>query len=231
MQSALYLEKNLQTVLGSYTELKHDTLLYAKQSYAELGAGGPPDVPPPPVPKGFVEPDMEFWTRMLALSQLTEDGLASRGLLEDDIKGRMDDFITNLKFYQSIAQKELTNAKITDDEYEQLRTNFYNVSGLIMPFDGEEIQEKDKKPDIIADIATDAAKNQILYEATGNPLLMLVFVSDQGAPRLTLGVTYRQFELTAPLGGNRLTDDDWRTKVDNGDLPPTPFYYQDLFVK
>jgi hypothetical protein len=35
----LYIFKNLATYMGSYTELKHDTLLYTKQAYAELGGG------------------------------------------------------------------------------------------------------------------------------------------------------------------------------------------------
>ena len=35
-QIPLYIYKNLATYLGSYTELKHDTLLYTKQSYAEM---------------------------------------------------------------------------------------------------------------------------------------------------------------------------------------------------
>ena len=40
MQSPNFLDKQIQTSLGSYAELKHDTLLYAKQSYAEEGGGG-----------------------------------------------------------------------------------------------------------------------------------------------------------------------------------------------
>ena len=38
--SPLYVFKNLNTYLGSYTELKHDTLLYVKQAYAEMGGAG-----------------------------------------------------------------------------------------------------------------------------------------------------------------------------------------------
>jgi hypothetical protein len=37
MQDILYQNKLLTTFLGSYTELKHDTLLYVKQAYAEMG--------------------------------------------------------------------------------------------------------------------------------------------------------------------------------------------------
>ena len=32
----IYRLKNLVTYMGSYTELKHDTLLYVKQAYAEM---------------------------------------------------------------------------------------------------------------------------------------------------------------------------------------------------
>jgi hypothetical protein len=39
MKTAGWNTKSTQSFLGSWTELKHDTLLYAKQSYAELGAG------------------------------------------------------------------------------------------------------------------------------------------------------------------------------------------------
>jgi hypothetical protein len=53
MQAKAFLSKQIQAFLGSYTELKHDILLYAKQSYAEMGAGGD-DRPIPPIVKGFV---------------------------------------------------------------------------------------------------------------------------------------------------------------------------------
>ena len=36
-ESPLYVFKSLASYMGSYTELKHDTLLYVKQSYAEMG--------------------------------------------------------------------------------------------------------------------------------------------------------------------------------------------------
>ena len=32
-------KKSLESYLGSYTELKHDTVLYAKQVMAEMGGG------------------------------------------------------------------------------------------------------------------------------------------------------------------------------------------------
>ena len=46
MQGKLFPIKQLQTFLGSYAELKHDTLLYVKQSFAEGGDGCDAGRPP-----------------------------------------------------------------------------------------------------------------------------------------------------------------------------------------
>ena len=53
--------------LSSWTELKHDTILYAKQVMAEMG-GGPEEEPP----KGYVEPNPEAYARLLALVEMTQ---------------------------------------------------------------------------------------------------------------------------------------------------------------
>ncbi len=40
MRSRVWARKSLNTALGSWTELRHDTILYAKQSVAAEGGGG-----------------------------------------------------------------------------------------------------------------------------------------------------------------------------------------------
>jgi hypothetical protein len=45
MRTQAWTRKDLHTALGSWTELKHDTILYAKQVIAEMGGGGA-DEPP-----------------------------------------------------------------------------------------------------------------------------------------------------------------------------------------
>ena len=79
MQTQAWTRKDLQTALGSWTELKHDTILYAKQVMAEMGGGGEATEPP----HGYVEPNPEAYARLLALAQMTYDGLQARNLLTD----------------------------------------------------------------------------------------------------------------------------------------------------
>ena len=80
--------KNLATYLGSYTELKHDTLLYTKQAYAEMWAGGNSDcdlyVYPPilPVPKGYIEADTAFLDRLIALNDAMKNWFTDKDNFE-----------------------------------------------------------------------------------------------------------------------------------------------------
>ena len=53
-------KKNLETFAGSYTELKHDTVLYAKQVMAEMGGGELPQWDD----RGYVEPEVTVWKKI-----------------------------------------------------------------------------------------------------------------------------------------------------------------------
>jgi len=229
MQSEAFSDKQIQTFLGSYTELKHDTLLYAKQSYAELG-GGPGDPPtPPPVPKGFVEPNLRFWNRLLQLVAKQNDLFTRFDLLKDtNARMRLSQFNDDVMLFGSIAEKELAGTPVTEEEYEDLRTT--NLAYLAEPFDGSQQADEDSaKTELIADIHTDAKEGQILYQATGRPYVMLALVGNENSPRLVIGLAYNHYELTAPLG-KRLTDEDWKKWVydEPGNLPPKNVWYDSL---
>ena len=76
MQNRAWARKELSTFLGSWAELKHDTVLYAKQVYAEAG-GGNMDVDD----RGYVEPNPLVFGRLAALAKTTREGLQARQLI------------------------------------------------------------------------------------------------------------------------------------------------------
>src|SRR5262249_92544 len=120
MVSEAWLDRSLSTALGSWTELKHDTLLYAKPVYAEMGAGGLP--PPEPVPpKGYVEPVPELYARVVALAEMTRVGLARRGLIDAKDEKALTMLEELGKKLGAIAVKELTGVAPTAEEYELIR--------------------------------------------------------------------------------------------------------------
>ena len=121
MQGKLFPIKQLQTWLGSYAELKHDTLLYVKQNFAEQGDGG--DEGRPPLPKGFVEPNMAFWQELARLVDYTAAGFKKYGLFNKELEeyGRLSSLKERINFYTSLAAKELSGTPLSEEEYEKLR--------------------------------------------------------------------------------------------------------------
>jgi len=231
MQGKLFPIKQLQTFLGSYAELKHDTLLYVKQNFAEKGGGG--DDNRPPVPKGFVEPNMAFWQELARLVDYTAAGFKKYGLFNKELEeyGRLSSLKKRINFYTSLAAKELSGIPLSEAEYEELRSG--NLSFLAEPLvEGAILEEKEKRAGLIADIHTDAVKGQILYEATGEPYFILALVGNEGVSRLTVGAAYNYYEFAGPLA-SRYTDADWQARVYKTppQLPPKPFWYKSLIAR
>ncbi|MCX5889139.1 MAG: DUF3160 domain-containing protein, partial [Deltaproteobacteria bacterium] len=232
MQDQLFPVKQVESFLGSYTELKHDTLLYAKQNYAELGSGGDEGTPPP-VPKGFVEPNLPFWENLGRLVACVEAGFTKYGLFKTELEkyGHLNRFKEGVAFYATLAAKEIQGAPLTEEEYERLRTD--PLMYMAEPRDKNVIlEEKDMRAGLIADVSTDVLTGQILYEATGEPYVMLVLLGNEKTVRLAVGLAFNHYEFTGPLA-TRYTDADWQSRVyeHRAALPEKNFWYKSLLTK
>lgn len=212
MLSGPFRAKQLQTFLGGYTELKHDTLLYAKQNATELGSGMLPD--PPPVPMGLVEPNLAFWLELERVVEYMAQGFAEHGLLDADQEefGALGRFRDTVHFFRGIVEKELRGEDLSEEEYERIRTECLDYMAYPLAL-YPTVDEEDRKVALIADIHTDVPGGKVVYEATGRPLLMLALVETQGMPRLLAGMAYNHYEFHGPFPGPRYTDQDWRFRV------------------
>jgi len=232
MQSKLFHLKQLESFLGSFTELKHDTILYAKQRMAEYGEPWPEETPPP-VPRGLVEPNLDFWHELQRLVEYAYAGFKKYGLfeLQREEYGTLTQFKDQVNFYTACAEKHLQGIELTEEEYEKLRT--YRLQYMAEPLEPGLIPgNKDTlRSGLIADIHTDAVTNRILYNATGEPYIMLVLIGNDGITRLTIGLAFNYYEFTNPIG-RRLTDQEWQTKVyRQQSVPAKSFWFKDLEVK
>ncbi len=227
MQSPAFRLKEVQTLLGSYAELKHDTILYAKQLLAEYGEGS--DLEPPPVPKGFVEPNLEFWNRFRRVVRFAKEGLGAVQSLRAEVrKGRIARFDDDTAFLASLAMKEARNTPVSAAEYEKLRTMDLTYMGA--PYSSQVFYEdEDRRSGLIADMFTNVKDGRILYEATGEPYVLLALVANENSPRLVIGVAFNHYELTGPLGV-RETDQTWQARIyeGHGEAPVKNFWYQGL---
>ena len=109
MRTPAWMRKDLQTMLAGWAELKHDTVLYAKQPYA-TGM-----VEPPPV-AGYVEPNPELYARLAALVDMTATGLGNRALLGAGERAALERLLSLLAGLQAIAEKELAGQPLADEE-------------------------------------------------------------------------------------------------------------------
>jgi hypothetical protein len=230
MQTEAWTRKDLQTALGSWTELKHDTILYAKQVMAEMGGGGATVAPP----HGNVEPNPEAYARLLALAQMTYDGLQSRSLLSDLTRANLENLISELTFLKNISERELAGEAITDDEYWHIQY----WGGTLEQFTlaaadttGNASRDlSDQKAALVADVATGTDTNgslSALEEAVGQPTMIYVVLPDSPW-RIAGGAVYSYYEFTVPPS-NRMTDEAWQAQVETGTNPSQPDWTQ-MFV-
>ncbi len=226
--------KNLNAWLGSYTELKHDTVLYAKQAYAEKGGGG--DCEEMPMVYGYVEDNPEFFLRMKDLLAANISWLKKNQNLDDEsdpVLWRLQRLAESASLYEKVALAQAVNTKLDDEVYEELRNDTRNLDWALSPIFTDETQEKDARSALVADIFTDGVTGKVVYEANGYPDLITVLVDDVNGKRLVRGLVYNYREFTKPLEA-RLTDQDWWQDVyvpegTERQLPAQPAWWTPYF--
>ncbi len=248
MQSVAWRDKQLHTALGSWAELKHDTILYAKQAYAEMGAGWMP-TPPDPLPaRGYVEPVPEFYARVAALAAMTREGLASRSLLGEqdaDSLTRIEELALALK---AMAEKQLSGVPLTEDEHHRIRYYGGELEHLVMASadtgseSGDVVyMEEDPQAAIIADVATDpdpdadGAPNPVVLEVgigrVSEIHVVVPLVEEDGSLRLQVakGGIFSYYEFPWPAD-DRLTDEKWQGLLDDGAAPAQPDWIDSFYT-
>ncbi len=232
MRDAAFGAKQLESFMGSYTELKHDTLLYEKPNYAEAGEGGD-DETSPPVPKGLVEPNPVFWHSLLGTVDYVIAGFTRYGLYPEDLEeyGSLRLFRDAVALCAALAEKELRGEVLSDDDYEAMRA--ITLQHMAAPKGSSVRTEQDVQSGLIVDVQTANLNDPnkppvIVYEATAAPRLMLVLAGNQDAPRVTIGVAYTHREFITPYGP-RLTDSAWKQRAYAGS--PYPTVYEEAWTR
>ncbi len=233
MKNKAWTRKSINTFLGSWAELKHDTILYAKQVYAEMGGDGGPEEKDD---KGYVEPNPHLYARLASLILMTSKGLESRDLLTESMSDNLKKMGRLAMSLKVISEKELNGEKLTDEEYELIRSYGGQLEHFWIEVNKDEPEYKemdrhtylDENPAaIVADVATDP-NGQVLEEATGKIFDIYVIVPIDGELKITNGGVYSYYEFTQPLD-DRLTDKKWREMLNNDEAPSLPSW-TDVFI-
>jgi len=201
MQSRAWQDKALTTALASWTELKHDTVLYAKQSYT-------PTVPAEPDESevdGYVEPVPEFYNRLLALTRMTSGGLCDRGVLDASAQRSLEKFESLLETLILLSEKELKNEELTLSDRDFINNIYEKLNEVI-----EDVDYRSKKTTIVTDVHTDQNSGLVLQEGIGYvELLIVAYKVPDGGIQFVCGPVLSYYEFKQNIG-ERLTDELWR---------------------
>lgn len=215
----------LNTQLGSWAELRHDTLLYAKQSYTGVPACEYPDA--------YVDPYPEFYNRLTAYADL---GLALTNELGTDL-GNAEQLVVayfqNLKTSMTklgeMAQNQRDGVAFTREQLEfvnnAVRVDVEHVGCASIDVPNGWLADlylfRDSSIEFdptIADVHTQPADEggnivgKVLHVGTGYPRLMVATVDTCQGPRAYAGVTFAYHEKTTEKF-ERLTDEKWAEQV------------------
>ncbi len=236
MRTEPWARRVLNTQLASWAELRHDTLLYAKQSYTA--------VPLCDYPDAYVDPYPDAWAGIVRLAQL---GQTIPNALPSDNSYRtiLASYFSTVESVAStlggMAQAERAGQPLTTDQLAFINQAVEEVTmsagctTQIVPtgwyaqlfLNRSDNQTTDPT---IADVHTDPADGLVLHVATGLPRLMYVTVDGCNGPRAYAGVVSSYFEQTT---GNlqRLTDQDWSTEIMQSAPPPDVAWTADLIAR
>nr|WP_319399505.1 DUF3160 domain-containing protein [uncultured Carboxylicivirga sp.] len=239
MQSYQWEKKNLNSSLASWAELKHDAILYAEQPMAaECGGGGPPE----PITVGYVEPNTAYWNAVIELLDLTSDVFQRNGIYNESISRVTTQMKENAKFLLSVSQKELKGENLTNQEYGRIEYIGSTFEWITLDLVKEEnqylegwhnVEGPDKSVAVVADIYTSNAENNpdpgVLHVATGNVNDIYVVVEIEGYLYLTKGAVFSYYEFSE-LPGNRLTDEEWQSRLERNMEPEMPHWMKEIMV-
>ncbi|PJA95331.1 MAG: hypothetical protein CO129_12385 [Ignavibacteriales bacterium CG_4_9_14_3_um_filter_34_10] len=222
MQTAAWWQEKINTQLASWTELRHDNLLYAKQSYT----GGTTCS----YPSGYVEPFPQFYLSMKELVNSCYQKISAISFENENEKNVYMNYFEN--FYSvcdtlgEISQKELAGIPLTKEEVKFIQSVLSKEIICGITYNGwykklffESWDEEEgllKKDYLVADYHTaptdesGAMVGWVKHAGTG-PIDVAIVITNlpNGNKTAFVGPVMSYFEYTTE-GFLRLTDEEWK---------------------
>lgn len=246
MRTEAWLDRTTNAQLASWAELRHDTLLYAKQSYT----GGISCT----YPDGYVEPYPELWAALAAYARDAQERFADVPFTSAwqgaALAAYFAGFADTMDRLEALARKELAAEPFAADDTAFLEDVIHMDPGCGDPgytgwyadlFWGGSELHKEFKP-TIADVHTDANDTgvcgepcanspQVLHVATGSINLMVFTADSCEGPRAYVGPVSSYYELAPPRELKRWTDSEWKAALEGPTPPERPGWTGSFVVK
>lgn len=247
MRTSIWKLKDLITSLSSWAELRHDTILYVKQSYTWAAGILETAMPPMPIEAkyyGYVEPNPELFARAKYAVDYLNEGLRIQGVMTDEVSLALNESSEMMENLMRISEKELEGKALTEEDYDyiknidskfnQILEKLASALSITQGTPGEnkiketslEGKEEAFKTSLIADVHTDANSKKVLEVGTGTiDWLLVAHKSKEGRIGIAVGPMFSYYEFPWPMK-DRLTDEKWRSQV--LDEMERPIWYEEI---
>ena len=214
MQTAAWWQQKMNTQLSSWAQLRHDNLLYAKQSYSGGVTCSFPEV--------WVEPYPDFYGRIAAFARRAQ---TTFGEPMPGVAGFFRSMANTMDTLRTIAEKELTGEALSAREI-SFGKNLLFLRGVCgMKFDGWYFRLfygwQDPLEDyVVADVhtaPTDAAGSPVgwvYHVGTGRINLGVVVAPSQNGGQTAYVGPMMSFHEHVTTNFDRLTDERWEEMLD-----------------
>ncbi len=201
--------KILLTSLGSWAQLRHDYILYAKQTYGGKAGAAPLEGGPPPKKEKLKLAYIEDAGGLFSAGARFARELG-RGLLDIPVvKKRCNEFALLSDSLAKMAEKQ---KKGLDKDDHLWLWNLPHELRWASRYEWE-VMDRISSPDegfpLIADVLTDPNSEMCVEVGVGEPAWIGILVMIDGKPYLAEGACFSYYEFKQPISG-RLTDGDWR---------------------
>jgi hypothetical protein len=123
MKNLAWQDEKLNTALGSWAQLRHDTILYAKQTYIPVYICS--------YPEAFLEPNPAFYSRMQNLVNQTLEAvnMLNPEMINNVVLSSLNTLMNASGRFVTISIKELAREALTQDEISFLKSLVQTASG------------------------------------------------------------------------------------------------------
>jgi hypothetical protein len=239
------------TQLASWTQLRHDTVLYAKPSYSTGEACS--------YPAGFVEPIPHFWARFEQMVQRTRGVVARMTFPDGQYKDQgkfvkenhlrhLDQFVKAAGTLRAIAEKELAQKELTAEETKFLQEVVVRGGGSGRPpvsgwyprlfTHRSTLKDQDdahKWVALVTDVHTDPPAPSVedpgcvLHQAVGNVDALLIAIDNGKDHMVYAGPVFSHYEFETPNAVRR-TNGEWHEALRGGKQPARPEWTRGFVV-
>jgi hypothetical protein len=210
------------TACGFWAQFRHDTILYAKQSYTvALTAIRPGGLP------GYVEPKPRVYERIGQIISDLITILKRFGMLPVELNSQLERLVTLTQRLQVISDKEIKGIELDDEELLFIK-NIGRTLEELVTFPTALGSETDKKMAVITDVHTDPNNRQVLEVGVGKPFFIYAVIPFKRKQYLALGGVFSYYEFTKVLS-ERMTDEEWQSALSQE--PDLPIWTNSFIVK